>query len=51
MRSYDVTLSIPQTRLEALAVALDEVEDASRKFNRKVSNWGAEHDFSCASPL
>jgi hypothetical protein len=32
-----VTLPIPQAWLEALAVALDEVEDASRKFNLKVS--------------
>jgi hypothetical protein len=32
-----VTLPIPQAWLEALAVALDEVEDASREFSLKVS--------------
>lgn len=33
-----MTLPIPQAWLEALAVALDEVEDASREFSLKVSN-------------
>jgi hypothetical protein len=31
-----VTLPIPQAWLAALAVRLDEVEDACRKFNLKV---------------